>query len=47
MMTKSRRKYDSSFKLKAVELSHIRGNVVQVAEELGIAAELLYRWRKE
>ncbi len=47
IMTKSRRKYEPSFKRKAVELSHVRGNVVRVAEELGIAAEMLYRWRKE
>jgi transposase len=47
MMAKSRRKFEASFKRKAVELSHIRGNVVQVAEELGIAVEMLYRWRKE
>ena len=47
MMVKSRRKFEASFKRKAVELTHIRGNVVQVAEELGITAEILYRWRKE
>ena len=46
-MSKSRRKFEASFKRKSVELSPIRGNVVQVAEELGIAVELLYRWRKE
>jgi len=46
-MSKSRRKFESSFKRKAVELSRIRDNVVQVAEELGISAVMLYRWRKE
>lgn len=44
---KSRRSYSPSFKRKAVELSHSRGNAREVAEELGISPELLYRWRRE
>lgn len=47
IMAKSRKYYDSSFKRKAVELSHVRGNVKAVAEELGIVPEVLYRWRRE
>ena len=47
MMTKERQKYDREFKQKAVELSFARGNAREIADELGIRAELLYRWRRE
>jgi transposase len=46
-MSKGRKNYDASFKGKAIELSYARGNVTEVAEELGIAPGLLYRWRRE
>jgi transposase len=46
-MSKSRRKYDANFKSTAIELSYARGNIREVAEELGIHPELLYRWRRE
>lgn len=46
-MAKSRKQYDAAFKRKAVELSHVRGNVKEVAEELDILPEVLYRWRRE
>ncbi len=46
-MTKTRQKYDREFKQKAVELSYARGNAKEIAEELGILPELLYRWRRE
>lgn len=46
-MARSRKQYDSAFKRKAVELSHVRGNVKEVADELGILPEVLYRWRRE
>ena len=36
-----------TFKRKAVELSYASGKVKEVAEELGIGPELLYRWRRE
>ncbi len=42
-----RRTFDVAFKKKAVELSYARGNVSNVAKELGLKPELLYRWRKE
>ena len=42
-----RKSYSKSFKIKAVELSNVRGNVQDVARELGVGAELIYRWRKE
>jgi len=47
MMTKERQHYDREFKQKAVELSFARGNAKEIAEELGIRPELLYRWRRE
>jgi len=47
MMTQERTFYDREFKQKAVELSYARGNTKEIAEELGIRAELLYRWRRE
>ena len=47
MMTQERQKYDRDFKQKAVELSFARGNAKEIAEELGIRPELLYRWRRE
>ena len=46
-MTRTRKKYDREFKIKAVELSNQRGNSREIAEELGIRPELLYRWRRE
>lgn len=42
-----RKIYDSEFKQKAVELSFARGSAREVAEELGISEQMLYRWRKE
>ncbi len=42
-----RKKYDKSFKTKAVELSLARNNVGEVAEELGIKAQQLSIWRKQ
>jgi len=47
MMIKERQSYDREFKQKAVELSFARGNAKEIAEELGIRPELLYRWRRE
>lgn len=46
-MARMRKQYDASFKRKAVELSRVRGNVKEVADELGVLPELLYRWRRE
>ncbi len=46
-MKRTRQKYDREFKQKAVELSYTRGNASEIAEELGIRKELLYRWRRE
>lgn len=47
-MGESRRTYDEEFKRNAVELSYRNDKtVVQVAEDLGISRDLLFRWRKE
>lgn len=46
-MKETRKNYSKEFKQKAVELSSVRGNVQDVARELGVKAELIYRWRKE
>ena len=46
-MVKTRRRFDRQFKLKAVELSYSRDNVRELADELSIRPELLYRWRGE
>lgn len=42
-----RTSYIKDFKIKAVELSEVRGNVQEVSRELGVRAELIYRWRRE
>ena len=48
MIVQNRRKYDPDFKRKAVLLSlEAERSAAQVAENLGISKELLYRWRKE
>jgi len=46
-MKKQYQNYSPSFKKKAVELSHARGNIKQVSEELNVPYSVLYRWRKE
>ena len=43
----TRRIFDREFKLKAVELSLQRDNVRELAHELGVRPEMLYRWRSE
>ncbi len=48
MQIRKRRKFDPDFKRDAVLLSSEPGRtVVEVADNLGIAKELLYRWRRE
>lgn len=47
-MSVQRRKYDSDFKRNAVRLTEEPGHTVkEVAENLGIAKALLFRWRRE
>ena len=42
-----RRYYDSDFKLMAVELMNSGKTSPEVGEELGIAPDLVRRWRRE
>jgi transposase-like protein len=46
-MSQERRKFDKEFKLMTVELSKSRANLNELAKELGIRVELIYRWRNE
>lgn len=46
-MSKGRRSYDKEFKLMVVELSKSREDYNELAKELGIRSELVYRWRRE
>ena len=47
-MSVQRRKYDSDFKRNAVQLAEEPGRTVaEVAENLGIGKDLIYRWRRE
>lgn len=43
----TRRKFTREFKLNAVELSYNRDNINELADELNVRAETLYRWRSE
>ena len=48
MSVQQRRKYDSDFKRNAVQLSEEPDRTVaEVAENLGIGKDILYRWRRE
>lgn len=48
MSVQQRRKYDQDFKRNAVLLAAEPGRTVaEVAENLGINKDLLYRWRRE
>jgi len=46
-MTTTRKHYSREFKENAVKLSYERSNISDLARELGIRANLLYRWREE
>ena len=47
-MLKHRTKYDDEFKKNAVKLSYASPKPVRtIAEDLGIAENLLYTWRKK
>ena len=43
----TRRKFTREFKLRAIELSYERDRISDLAHELGIRPELIYRWRSE
>ena len=44
---KTGRKFDREFKLKVVELSYQRENIKELAHEMKLRPELIYRWRSE
>ncbi len=46
-MEKERRKFSREFKLNAVQLSYSRANIKELANELDVRPELIYRWRSE
>jgi transposase len=46
-MEQQKRKYTKEFKIKAVELSNLKGSLNQVAAELDIPAKNLSRWKQE
>ncbi len=43
----TQKRYDRAFKERAVKMSYERGNILQVAKELGISDSQLHKWRKE
>ncbi len=43
----TRKTYSKEFKLEAVRLAETNGNVSRTARELGIAAGMLRRWKKQ
>jgi transposase-like protein len=48
MSVQNRRKYDSDFKRNAVQLTEEPGRTVrEVADNLGINSDLIYRWRRQ
>lgn len=47
-MTRTRRQYHEEFKRETVQLIESSGKpVAQIARELGINANVLYRWRRQ
>jgi transposase len=42
-----RRKYDREFKQMVVELSYQRESIAELAQEMDIRKDLIYRWRRE
>ncbi len=42
-----KRHYSKSFKSEAVKLSYERANIKELASELGISAERIYKWRSD
>ena len=43
----TKRQYDRSFKERAVKLSYERNNIKELAQELGVTSERIYKWRAE
>lgn len=47
MSKRKARHYTEEFKLKAVRLSQVNGNINQTSRELNVPYSVLQRWRKE
>ena len=47
MKMKTRKRYTDEFKTQAVELAKLGKPVSEVAKDLEITADLVYRWKKE
>jgi len=43
----TKKHYDRSFKERAVKLSYERDSIKDLARELGVSSERLYKWRAE
>lgn len=43
----TKRHYDRMFKERAVKLSYERNNIKELAQELGVSSERIYKWRAE
>jgi len=46
-MNNTRRQFSREYKLESVRLSYQRESIRDLAAELGIRPELIYRWRSE
>ena len=46
-MSYERKIYDAAFKKEVVEISYQRDNIKELANDLGLRPELIYRWRSE
>jgi len=40
-----KRHYSNEFKLEAVQLSYKRDNIKELANELGVQVQRIYKWR--
>ena len=47
MKVKARKRYSEEFKTQAVELTELGKPASEVAKDLGITSDLIYRWRRE
>ena len=47
MKMKTKKRYTDEFKAQAVELAELGKPVSEVAKDLGITSDLVYRWRRE
>jgi len=45
-MERKNRNYSEEFKVEAVRLSYQRANIKELADELGVDVQRIYKWRK-